>query len=64
MQVASFVDGKLKEIASATPNKSFDQICVLTCLNLAAEIFEIREKNARTKQKLKQLLDKLDKKSS
>ncbi len=63
MQVASYVDEKIKDIASSVPNKSFSEICILTCLNLAAEVFEIREKNARAKQRIKQLLDKLNKKN-
>lgn len=62
MQVASYVDGKIRDIASSVPDKSFDQICVLTCLNVAAEMFEIREKNAKAKQKLERVLDKLNKK--
>jgi len=34
----------------------------LACLNVAAELFNLREKNSRAKQKLKGLLDKLNKK--
>ncbi|MCD6257469.1 cell division protein ZapA [Candidatus Aerophobetes bacterium] len=58
-QIAAYVDERIREIASSTPDKSFDQICVLACLNLAAEIFSLKQKNLKAKQKLKQLLDKL-----
>lgn len=58
-QIAAYVDERIREIASLSPNKSFDQICVLTCLNLAAEVFSLKEKSSKAKQRLKQLLDKL-----
>jgi len=58
-QIAAYVDERIREIVSSVPNKSFDQICILTCLNLAAEIFSFREKSLRARERLKQLLNKL-----
>jgi len=56
------VDEKIKEITSSAPNKSFEQICVLASLNLAAELLDLKKKNIQAKQRLKNLLDKLSKK--
>lgn len=61
-QIAAYVDKKLKEIATSIPHKSYEQICVLACLNVAAELFTLQQKNSRAKQKLAELLGKLNKK--
>ncbi|HHF98023.1 MAG TPA: cell division protein ZapA [Candidatus Aerophobetes bacterium] len=62
-QVASYVDKKIKEISSSSPNKSFEQICILASLNIAAELLDLKNKNLKAKEKLKNLLTKLTKKS-
>jgi len=60
-QIASYLDKKISEVASSTPNKNLEQIFILASLNLAAEFFILKNKNVRVKQRLKDLLDKLTK---
>lgn len=61
-QIAAYVDEKAKGIASSVPSKNFEQICVLTSLNLTAELFNLKSKNLKAKKKLHDLLDKLTQK--
>lgn len=58
-QIATYVDEKTKGVASSVPNEDFEQICVLASLNLTAELFSLKSKNLKARQKLKHLLDKL-----
>jgi len=57
------VDEKIKEIISSSPSKNFEQLCLLASLNLAAEVFDLKNKNNKAKQKLKDLLDKITRKN-
>jgi len=57
------VDKKIKKAAISFPQKSFGQICVLACLNIAAEMYQLKRKNHKTKEKIKQLIEKLEKKT-
>ena len=60
-QIASYLDKKIKEVASSTSNKNLEQIFILASLNLTAELFTLKNKNMRVKQRLKDLLNKLTK---
>ena len=43
--IASYVDGKVKKIASSTNEKGREQISILACLNIADELYKLKEKN-------------------
>jgi len=58
-QIAAYVDQKFKEIASSVPDKNFEKICILTSLNLAAELFSLKSKNMKAKNKLNFLLEQI-----
>lgn len=60
-QIAAYVDEKAKGIASSVHDKNFEQIFVLTSLNLTAELFSLKNKQIKAKKRLKDLLDKLSK---
>jgi cell division protein ZapA len=40
LRVASYVDKKMREIASRSKNKSLDKIAILTALNIAGELLD------------------------
>ncbi|MBC7189674.1 cell division protein ZapA [Candidatus Aerophobetes bacterium] len=58
-QIAAYVDQKFREIASSVPDKNFEKICILTSLNLAAELFNLKNKNMKAKNKLNFLLEQI-----
>lgn len=58
-QIAAYVDQKFKEIASSVPDKNFEKISILTSLNLAAELFSLKSKNMKAKNKLNFLLEQI-----
>ena len=60
-QIARYLDKKIKEVASSASNKNLEQIFILASLNLTAELFTLKNKNMKIKQRLKDLLDKLTK---
>ncbi len=55
------MDEKIKKVAISSPQKSFGQICVLACLNIAAEMYQLKEKKHKVKEKINQLIEKLEK---
>ncbi len=41
-EIARYVDGKMKEVASKTPVSSLASIAILAALNIAEELFRVR----------------------
>jgi cell division protein ZapA len=68
LRVADLVDRKMREIAMASKNKSPNRIAVLTALNLAGELLEIKEKTesdlSKVENRAKNILELLDSKLS
>lgn len=62
--VAKYLDGKMKEIASAGKNIPPGRIAVLAALNLAGELFDLKRQNAEDvsefEARTKNLLNMLD----
>ncbi len=61
--IVSYVDGKVKKIASSTNEKGREQISILACLNIADELHKLKEKNRKAREKIRQLLEKVEKKA-
>ncbi len=59
--IASYVDGKIKKIASSTNEKGREQISILACLNIADELHKIKDKNRRAQEKIRQLMERIEK---
>ncbi|TGN17707.1 cell division protein ZapA [Leptospira idonii] len=49
-QVADYVEERLKEISSSLPNASKTKVAVLCALNLADELFQLREKGLASEE--------------
>jgi cell division protein ZapA len=64
LQVANYVDEKMKEIALKSRNKSPNRIAILAALNVAGELFDLRanqEKNlSNVENRAKNILDLID----
>lgn len=59
--VASYVDGKIKKIASSTSERGREQISILACLNIADELHKLKEKNRKAREKIRQLIERIEK---
>ncbi len=59
--IAGYVEGRVREIASFAPQKSKEEISILTCLNIADELHRERDKNEKAKQRIQQLLERVKK---
>ncbi|TET47438.1 cell division protein ZapA [Candidatus Aerophobetes bacterium] len=59
--IASYVDGKVKKIASSTNERGREQISILACLNIADELHKLKEKNRKAREKIRQLLERVEK---
>ena len=59
--VASYVDGKIKKIASSTTERGREQISILACLNIADELHKLKEKNRKAREKIRQLIERIEK---
>lgn len=63
--LASYVDKKMREVANNTPNISSIKIAVLAALNIANDLFEIKDeygnKDLRLTSRFQCLLSKIDK---
>ncbi|MBA7495434.1 Cell division protein ZapA [subsurface metagenome] len=59
--IASYVDGKVKKIASSTNEKGREQISILACLNIADELYKLKEKNRKARERIRQLLERVEK---
>lgn len=60
-QIASYVDEKVRGIASSAPQKDKEEVSILTCLNIADELHKEREKNIKAKERIQQLIEKVKK---
>jgi cell division protein ZapA (FtsZ GTPase activity inhibitor) len=59
--IASYVDEKVKKIASSTKEKGREQISILACLNIADELYKLKEKNRKAREKIRQLIERVEK---
>ncbi|RLE09426.1 cell division protein ZapA [Candidatus Aerophobetes bacterium] len=60
--VAAYVDDKIRKIATSTSG-GVEQISVLACLNIADELYKLKERNRRAKEKIQKLIERIDKES-
>ena len=58
---AGYVERRVREIASSAPQKSKEEISILTCLNIADELHRERDKNKKAKQRIEQLVERVKK---
>lgn len=56
--IAAYVDNKAKGIASSLPHKEREEISILTCLNIADELYKLKEKNRKAKERIQGLIEK------
>ena len=63
-KVASFVDGKMREVSKGSSLPSADRLAILAALNIADELFQERRKasdaNSSIEQKAHRLISILD----
>ncbi len=59
--IAGYVERRVREIASSAPQKSREEISILTCLNIADELHRERDKNKEARQRIQQLVEKVKK---
>lgn len=52
--LASFVDGKMREIQSTSPVLAIDKVAILTAVNIADELFRIKREEERIDKLLEQ----------
>lgn len=57
-KIAAYVDNKAKRIASSLPHKEREEISILTCLNIADELYKLKEKNRKAKERIQGLIEK------
>ena len=65
LELAGYVDTQMKEIAKKHPKSSSNKISILAALNIANEVFKLKEKEKNTnlllEEKTKVLVEILDK---
>ncbi len=63
-QIAEYVDDKMREIQNLKPNRPLHQIAILAALNIAEELFTLRESGTENisdfKNKIKEISNKLE----
>ena len=59
--IVGYVERRVREIASSAPQKSKEEISILTCLNIADELHRERDKNKKAKQRIEQLVERVKK---
>ena len=62
-KIAAYVDSKMREVAEKSYVKSPKDVSVLAALNIASDLFELKEKAVELEafnNRTKSLLDKLD----
>ncbi len=63
-QIAEYVDDKMREIQNLRPNRPLHQIAILAALNIAEELFTLRESGTEDlsgfKEKIKEISNKLE----
>lgn len=68
LNVAEYVDKKMREIAAKNNSMSPNKIAILTALNLAGELFDLQRKSgddlSEVDSRAKSILEMLDKKLS
>jgi cell division protein ZapA len=66
LQVASYLDNKMKEVAERNSNKSPAKVAILAALNITDELFRAKqaavEESVKLEQQAKTILDWLDSK--
>jgi len=58
-EMAKYVDGKMKELASGPTVPSQDRLAILVALNIADELFQERAKSSETISAVEQRADRL-----
>lgn len=56
-QIADYVDGKMREIQAARPNRPIHQIAILAALNIAVELFHSQDSES---EDLKDFTDRIE----
>ncbi|RLE08742.1 hypothetical protein DRZ78_00455 [Candidatus Aerophobetes bacterium] len=59
-EVAKYVDDKIRKITALAPQREVEQIGILTCLNIADELYKLKEKNRKIKERIEQLIEKIN----
>ncbi len=59
--IAAYVDNKVRRIASSIPERAGEQISILACLNIADELYKLREKTRKARERMQQLIKKIEK---
>lgn len=57
-QLASYVDGKMREVAAATRTVDSLKVAVLAALNIADEMFALRERQQKVEGPLRERVEK------
>ena len=63
-QLATYVDQMMSEIRKRTPTMAPSRVAILAALNIAEELFRIRENCADVSQRTSQLIGLIDEKCS
>ncbi len=50
LEIAQYVDGKMKEVAHGTPVGSLTKIAILAALNIAEELFRVKTEKQKVLQ--------------
>jgi cell division protein ZapA len=58
-EMAKYVDGKMKELASGSSTASQDRLAILVALNIADELFQERAKSSETISAVEQRANRL-----
>ena len=58
-EIASLVDRRMKRVAQSLPDRTTEEISVLTCLNIVDELSRMRERNAQACERIRQLIRKM-----
>jgi len=59
--VANYVDSRMRMIASAAPQKKSEEISVLACLNITDELYRLKAKNEKAKERIKRVIERIEK---
>ena len=59
--IANYVDSRMRVISSAAPQKKSEEISVLVCLNIADELYRLKAKNEKAKERIKKVVERIEK---